>query len=111
MRGILKKGQHRREEETVDVDPSAMGVLIEESNDLHHDAMAATGTALDELVETGHESRAHGAIDPDESRLVAARRSQLVTGAAFGALLLAAGGFIFVSTHVKAGPLKGSASI
>ena len=29
----------------------------------------------------------------------------------FGALLLAAGGFIFVSTHVKAGPLKGSASI
>ncbi len=104
MRGILKKGQHHREEETVDVDPSAMGVLIEESNDLHHDAMAATGTALDELVETGHESRAHGAIDPDESRLVAARRSQLVTGAAFGGGILAAAGIAAALESVFASP-------
>ena len=35
-----------------------MGSLIEESQDLHHDAMAATVPALDEMVETGREARA-----------------------------------------------------
>lgn len=93
MRGRLsKRSQPDRQEEIVDVDPHAMGVLIEESQDLHHDAMAATTTSLDEMVETGHEARAHGDIDLDESRQVAARRSQLLTGAMFGGGLLAAAG-------------------
>ena len=92
MKGILKKGRQSPGEAVLDVDPRAMGALMEESQDIHHDAMRATATALDEMVETGTEARAHGAIDRDESREVAARRSQLLTGAAFGGGLLAAAG-------------------
>ncbi len=92
MRGRLKRSQPEQEEGIVDIDPRAMAVLIEESQDLHHDSMATTVTALDEMVETGNEARAHGAIDLDESRQVAARRSQLLTGAMFGGGILAAAG-------------------
>jgi hypothetical protein len=94
MRGRLKRSQPEQETGNIDVDPHAMGVLIEESQDLHHDAMGTTMTALDEMVETGHEARAHGALDPDESRQVAARRSQLMTGAMFGGGILAAAGMV-----------------
>jgi hypothetical protein len=75
-----------------DVDPGAMSILIEESQDVHRDAMAATHTSLDEMVETGMESRSNGEIDLEESREVATRRSHLLTGAAFGGGLLAAAG-------------------
>jgi hypothetical protein len=92
MRGRLKEGRRAPEDDTPDVDPVAMGALIEESQDTHRDAMAATAASLDEMVETGTEARAHGQIDPDESRSEAARRSRLVTGAAFGGGLLAAAG-------------------
>jgi rubrerythrin len=92
MRGRLKLSRSAPEEGQVDVDPQAMNSLIEESQDLHLDAMAATLPALDEMVETGQEARAHGLVDPDESREVAAQRSKLATGAAFGGGLLAAAG-------------------
>jgi rubrerythrin len=69
-----------------------MESLIEDSQDIHHDAMVTTAAALDELVETGTEARAHGGIDPDESRQVAAQRSKMMTGAAFGGGILAAAG-------------------
>jgi rubrerythrin len=69
-----------------------MESLIEESQDIHHDAMAVTNDSLDEIVETGADARAHGAADPDESRQVAARRSRLITRAAFGGGILAAAG-------------------
>lgn len=93
MRGRLKERRlTQQEESSVDVDPSAMSALIEESQDIHSDAMAATTASLDEMVETGMEARAHGEIDLDESREVAARRSHLFTGAAFGGGILAAAG-------------------
>ncbi len=92
MRGRLTKSPADREDRPIDIDPHAMGTLIEESQDIHHDAMTATGVALDEMVETGQEARAHGLIDPDESREVAARRSKMMTGVAFGGGLLAAAG-------------------
>jgi rubrerythrin len=92
MRGRLTQSPTDPEERPVDIDPHAMEALIEEGQDLHHDAMTATGVALDELVETGQEARAHGLIDPEESREVAARRSKMMTGAAFGGGLLAAAG-------------------
>jgi Ferritin-like domain len=76
----------------MDIDQRAMGLLIEESADVHHDAMTGTTSALDELVETGRESRAHGAIDLDEARQATDRRSQLMTGALFGGGFLAAAG-------------------
>lgn len=92
MRGRLKLSRSAPEEGQVDVDPNAMTSLIEESQDLHHDAMAATVPALTEMVETGQDARVHGLVDPDESRAVAARRSTMMTGAVFGGGLLAAAG-------------------
>lgn len=75
-----------------DLDPQAMSLLIEESEDVQSDAMRTTEVSLHEMVESGHEARANGEIDPDESCDVARRRSQLLTGAAFGGGILAAAG-------------------
>ena len=92
MIGWPKQSRPPREEVAVDIDPDAMGLLIEQSQDTHRDAMVATAGALDEMVETGNQARAHGSIDPDESREVASRRAKLMTGAAFGGGILAAAG-------------------
>ncbi len=92
MTGRLPSGAPTPRNADPDIDPQAMGELLEESQDLHSDAMATTTVTLDELVETGTELRAHGQIDPDESRHVAATRSRLLTGAAFGGGILAAAG-------------------
>ena len=75
-----------------DIDPGAMAVLIEQSQDIHSDAMAKSVEALDEIVETGAEVRARGDLDPEGARRGAARRSRLVTSAAFGGGMLAAAG-------------------
>jgi rubrerythrin len=104
MKGRLKMGRPAQEEGPVDIDPRAMAALTEESQDIHHDAMSATSSALDELVETGQEARAHGGIDPDESREVAAKRSSLLTGVAFGGGLLAAAGIASALETVFASP-------
>lgn len=104
MRGRLKSSRTEPEERPVDVDPRAMGALIEESQDLHRDAMVATATSLDELVETGRDARAHGLVDPDESRQAAARRSTLMTGAVFGGGLLAAAGIAGALESLFAAP-------
>ncbi len=76
----------------VDVDPRAMAPLLEESRDLHADAMRATIPVLDEMVEAGRDDRARGPIDLDEAREVADRRARHLRGAAFGGGLLAAAG-------------------
>jgi hypothetical protein len=103
---IGRSHEHPRaqEEEHLDIDPRAMATLIEESEDLHHDAMATTTVALDELVETGLEARAHDAIDPEESAAIAAKRSSLLTGAAFGGGILAAAGIGAALETVVASP-------
>jgi hypothetical protein len=72
--------------------------------------MAVTTAALDELVETGNEARAHGAVDPEDSRHVGAQPSQLMTGAIFGGGILAAAGIagaletLFASPAFAASP-------
>jgi hypothetical protein len=71
-----------------DLDRTTMGLLIEESQDVHRDAMVATRTALDELVE----SRAGTVVDPDEAREVARRRTANRRRITFGGGLLAAAG-------------------
>jgi hypothetical protein len=77
--------------DTADVDPTAIAPLIEESQDLHADAMAATDQALAEVVELGQERRAAGGEDPDQTgAFAAANRVRLST--AFGGRLLAAAG-------------------
>src|SRR5665213_2619905 len=103
MRGRLKEGR-TAPEDGADIDPGAMNTLIEESQDIHRDAMAATTMSLDEMVDTGMEARARGEVDLDESREVAARRSRLLTGAAFGGGLLAAAGIGAALQGVFASP-------
>ena len=110
MRGRPTRVRPDQQEGSVDIDPQAMGVLMEESQDLHHDAMATTAGALDEMVETGLEVRAHDDIDPDESRQVADRRSQLMTGALFGGGILAAAGIAGAFETLFASPAFASSA-
>ena len=80
------------------LDDQALGELVEQSQDLHLDAMRATGDSLQEVVELGQERRARNDIDPEESAVSAAAtgagiRKGLVAGGAlaataFGAALM-----------------------
>jgi rubrerythrin len=110
MRGRLTQSPPAQEEGAVDIDPKAMSALIDQSQDIHHDAMVATEDALDELVETGHEARAHCQIDLDESREVAGRRATLITGALFGGGILAAAGIASALETVFASPAFASSA-
>jgi bacterioferritin (cytochrome b1) len=74
----------------VDVDQREMRLLLEESQDLHTDAMRTTAGALEEMVETAVERGA--TADPEDAATLAARRVAGLTGAAFGGGLLAAAG-------------------
>lgn len=75
-----------------------LDLLIEQSQDLHSDAMAKSRESLAELVEVGQERRARGDVDPAESATTAQateegiRKGLLAGGslatAAFGAALL-----------------------
>ncbi|MGH7716838.1 MAG: ferritin-like domain-containing protein, partial [Vulcanimicrobiaceae bacterium] len=60
------------------IDEQGLGELLEESKDIHADAMRDSDKLLDEFVETGLEQRAHGEIDPDEGRDFAENRSELL---------------------------------
>ncbi len=110
MRGRLSSSRPAHEEGALDVDPRSMDLLIEESEDLHHDAMTTTATTLEEMVERGHEARAQGAIDLDESRDAAARRSQLMTEAVFGGGILAAAGIAGAFETLFASPAFAAAA-
>lgn len=80
------------------LDDQALGELVEQSQDLHADAMRQATEELDALVELGHERRARNEIDPEESLLGAQAaqegiRKGLVAGGAlaataFGAALM-----------------------
>ena len=80
------------------LDDQALGELVEQSQDLHLDAMRATREEIDELVELGQERRARNEFDPEESLLGAQAaqegiRKGLVAGGAvaataFGAALM-----------------------
>ena len=97
-------------------------LLIEQSQDLHSDAMTQTGESLDELVEIGQERRARGDVDPEESRHMAEAtqagiRKSLVAGgslatAAFGAALIGlTASAAFADTPSDVQMLQTSASI
>jgi hypothetical protein len=81
--------------ECVDIDETALGRLIEESQDTHADALRAAGEPLRDMVDLGRQARAGGDHDPDEARAFAGenrRRLAAVAGRAGG--LLAATGVI-----------------
>jgi Ferritin-like domain len=72
------------------IDDRTLGQLVEQSRDLHADAMRSTGDSLDELVELGHQQRARGDIDPQESqRSAAAHQAGIRNGLAGGGVLAA----------------------
>jgi hypothetical protein len=80
----------------VSIDERALAALLEESEDLHTDAMRTTRVGLEEVVERGQEVRAHGGFDPSETRAFHAVRSSglrsagLLAGAGVGAAVLTA---------------------
>lgn len=76
----------------MNVDEHTLETLIEESEDLHHDAMVATREPLDELVELGHEQRSSG-LEPEEGAQYADRRRGLLRGGLAGTAALATGAF------------------
>jgi rubrerythrin len=91
-----------------DVDPGAVGVLIEESQDLHRDAMATTVDALDEMVELGHE----GAAAPEAPVLAesATGRRSSRSGITFGGGVLAAAGVVVALDALSASPAFAASS-
>jgi len=62
----------------VPIDERALGALIEESQDLHADAMRTTHSALADVVENGQARRAAGGYDPDETRQYHGDRQRLL---------------------------------
>ena len=50
------------------IDDRALGQLVEQSQDLHADAMRSNADSLDEMVELGHQQRATGDMDPQGSQ-------------------------------------------
>jgi hypothetical protein len=75
------------------IDEPALDALIEQSDDLHSDAMRATVEPLSELTELGREKRAHETVDLDEVREFRARRGEVLRDLPFGKGALAAVGF------------------
>lgn len=74
-------------------DEQALDALIEQSDDLHSDAMRATVEPLTELTELGREQRAHETVDLDEVREFRSRRGEILRDLPFGKGALAAVGF------------------
>jgi len=84
---------------TPDVDPGAMRDLLEESRDLHRDAMVTTTAALDGLVELGHER-----VDDEAPAVAAPGRSAARSALTFGGGVLAAAGVVAALEGLTATP-------
>jgi rubrerythrin len=69
----------------------ALSALIEESEDLHSDAMHTTNAGLADLVEQGCDRRADGDIDVDEIAEYQTERSRVLTKSLAGAGLVGVG--------------------
>jgi hypothetical protein len=63
------------------IDDRALGALLEESQDLHSDAMRQTRAGLADVVDHGQQVRARGGFDPDETRAYHEERSRRLTAA------------------------------
>jgi hypothetical protein len=86
------------------LDERALEQLIEQSDDVHSDAMRATRAPLAELTERGLEQRAQGGEDLDETRHFQSRRNELLRGTAFSGGLLATAGFGAALVTLAASP-------
>jgi hypothetical protein len=88
-----------------DIDAGAVHELLEESRDLHRDAMAATDRALDDLVDVGRDPRPTTGADDDPPA-----RSPLRTGLTFGGGVLAAAGVVAALEGLSAMPAFAASS-
>lgn len=88
----------RRTRDHPDIDTEALAPLLEQSQDLHSDSMAATRSSLAEMVEVGQERRSGAEADPDETRAFSAERNRLMPDAFGGKMLLAAGAGTAIAT-------------
>jgi hypothetical protein len=77
----------------VNIDDQALEGLMEESQDLHSDAMRASTVALGEMVEVAKEHGSNDGADPDANRSFAARRRDVIRRSVMGAGALATAGF------------------
>ncbi len=104
------------------LDDHALGELVEQSQDLHLDAMRETTASIEEIVDLGHERHSRGDFDREESELSAAatetgiRKGLLAGGAlaatAFGAALLSIGAApAFAATSMDVQMLQTAASL
>ncbi len=75
------------------LDDHALGELVERSQDLHVDAMRSTRESLTELVELGHERRARGDTEPEESALTVEATKEGISKGLIGAGAVAATAF------------------
>jgi len=75
------------------LDDRALRGLLEESEDIQSDAMAATAEPLAELVELGHQQRTAGGPDPEESGRFRHERRRLMRSSLLAGGALAAYGF------------------
>jgi hypothetical protein len=79
----------------VELDETALGGLIEESQDTHADALRAVREPLADMVDLGQQARASGALDADENRDFAQQnRRRLTTTAKRAGGVLAATGVV-----------------
>ena len=77
----------------MELDETALRGLMEQSADVHADAMASSQEALAEMVEVGQASGAQEAGDLEANRAFAARRRETVRKSLLGAGALATAGF------------------
>jgi hypothetical protein len=91
-------------------DPHSMSELLEESQDLQSDALAATKESFDDLVEATQEERRDSlAVDPAEGEAFAAEHRRSLDRSIAGTTILgAAGGGLLVA--MMASPASASAS-
>src|SRR5690349_17057489 len=81
----------------MDIDEGRLDLLIEESDDLHADAMRAVEEPLNDMVEVHHERTARGGIDPDELAAFNERRASGLHISPAGALAAAGLGTALVA--------------
>lgn len=93
------------------LDDQALGELVEQSQDLHVDAMRSTRDSLDELVELGHERRARGEIDPAESALTVEATREGINKGLIGAGAVAATAFGTALMALAASPAFAAGSM
>lgn len=75
------------------LDDQALGDLVEQSQDLHVDAMRATEESLEELVELGQERRGRADVSPEESALSVEAAKEGISKGLIGAGAVAATAF------------------